>query len=126
MNRKFALLILCGAALSACSEQSNTDTAAGEPAAAPSENPSQAPSQASGAAFDAAYAAAEEALAEAAANRNVWSKTENLLEQSKAANSEGRTGAAIELANEAKLQAELATNQALTEKDAWRSRILTE
>ena len=122
MNRKFALLILCGAALSACSEQSNTDTAAGEPAAAPAEIPSQA----SGAAFDAAYAAAEEALAEAAANRNVWSKTENLLEQSMAANSEGRTDVAIELANEAKLQAELATNQALTEKDAWRSRILTQ
>ena len=122
MNRNLALLILCGAALSACSEQSNTDTAAGEPAAAPSEIPKQV----SGVAFDTAYAAAEEALAVAAANRNVWSKTENLLAQSKAANSEGHTDAAIELANEAKLQAELATNQALTEKDAWRSRILTE
>ena len=122
MNRNFALLILCVAALSACSEQSNTDTAAGEPAAAPIETISQA----SGAGFDAAYAAAEEALALAAANRNVWSKTENILEQSKAANSEGRTEEAIELANEAKLQAELATNQALAEKDAWRSRILAE
>ena len=122
MNRNFALLILCGAALSACSEQSSTDTAAGEPAAAPSETPSQA----SGATFDAAYAAAEEALAEAAANRNVWSKTEILLEQSRAANNEGRTDAAIELANEAKIQAELATDQALAEKDAWRSRILTQ
>jgi hypothetical protein len=122
MNRNFALLILCGAALSACSEQSSTDNAAGEPAAVPSETPSQA----SGATFDAAYAAATDALAEAAANRNVWSKTETLLEQSKAANSEGRTEVAIKLANEAKLQADLATNQALTEKDAWRSRILTQ
>jgi hypothetical protein len=122
MNRNFALLILCGAALSACSEQSSTDTAAGEPAAAPG----AIPSQASGATFDAAYAAAEEALAVAAANRNVWSKTENILEQSKAANSEGRTEVAIELANEAKIQAELATDQALAEKDEWRSRILTE
>jgi hypothetical protein len=122
MNRYFALLILCGAALSACSEQSSTGTAAGEPAAAPG----AIPSQASGATFDAAYAAAEEALAVAVANRNVWSKTENILEQSKAANSEGRTDVAIELANEAKIQAELATDQALAEKDAWRSRMLAE
>jgi hypothetical protein len=125
MNRYFALLILCGAALSACSEQSSTETAAGEPAVAPSEAPSQA-NQTSGAGFDAAYADATDALAVAAANRNVWSKTETLLEQSKAANSEGRTEAAIELANEAKIQAELATDQALAEKDEWRSRILTQ
>ena len=123
MNRYFALLILCGAALSACSEQSSTGAAAGESSAAA---PSETPSQASGATFDAAYAAAEEALAVAAANRNVWSKTENILEQSKAANSEGRTEEAIELANEAKIQAELATDQALAEKDEWRSRIVTE
>jgi hypothetical protein len=123
MNRNFALLILCGAALSACSEQSSTGTAAGEPLAAV---PIETPSQASGATFDAAYAAAEEALAVAAANRNVWSKTENILEQSKAANSEGRTDVAIELANEAKIQAELATDQALAEKDAWRSRMLAQ
>ena len=122
MNRNFALLLIFGTALSACSEQSNTDTAAGEPAAAPGEIPSQA----SGTPFDTAYAAAEEALAVAAANRNVWSKTENLLEQSKAANSEGRTEAAIDLAKEAKIQAELATDQALAEKDAWRSRMLAE
>jgi hypothetical protein len=122
MNRYFALLILCGAALSACSEQSGTGTAAGEPLVAASETPSQA----SGATFDAAYAAATDALAVAVANRNVWSKTENILEQSKAANSEGRTDVAIELANEAKIQAELATDQALVEKDAWRSRILTQ
>jgi hypothetical protein len=122
MNRNIALLILCGAALSACSEQSSTETAAGGPAAAPDEISGQA----SGTTFDTAYAAATDALAVAAANRNVWSKTENILEQSKAANSEGRTDVAIELANEAKIQAELATDQALVEKDAWRSRILAQ
>ena len=122
MNRNFALLLIFGTALSACSEQSNTDTASGEPVAASTETTSQA----SGAGFDEAYAAATDALAEAAANRNVWSKTEIILEQSKVANSEGHTDRAIELANEAKLQANLATEQALAEKDAWRSRILTQ
>ena len=77
-------------------------------------------------AFDDAYAAAEAALAEAEAQRNVWSKTENLLKLSKAANSEGRTGEAIDLANEAKIQAELAIAQAVGEKEAWRTRVLGE
>jgi len=122
MTRNFALFIIFGTALLGCTERSNTDTASEEPVAASTETASQA----SGAGFDEAYAAATEALAEAAANRNVWSKTENLLEQSKIANSEGRTDLAIELANEAKLQANLATEQALAEKDAWRSRILTQ
>jgi len=74
--------------------------------------------------FADAYAAAEAALAEAAARRNVWSKTEGLLEQSKIAHDEGRQDDAVELANEARLQAELAVTQAISQKKDWQKNML--
>ena len=129
MTRNIAILLLLGVALSGCSEQSNTDAGstgatATEEMAAPEEMVEAG--HADTTMFDDAYAAAEAALAEAAANRNVWSKTENLLQLAKAANNDGREDEAIALANEAKLQAELATAQMVSEKEAWRSRVLAE
>lgn len=129
MTRNIAFLLLCGVALSGCSERSKTDAGstgatATEEMAAPEEMIEAG--HADTTLFDDAYAAAEAALAEAAANRNVWGKTENLLQLSKAANSDGRVDEAITLANEAKLQAELAIAQTVREKEAWQSRVLAE
>lgn len=78
------------------------------------------------ASFEETYAAAEQALARAEARRNVWAQTENLLQASQLAYGEGRRDDAIELATEARLQAELAVEQAEHEKQAWRTRVLTE
>ena len=80
----------------------------------------------SGESFATVYAAATAALAEAEAIRNVWSNTERLLRQAQTANDEGRTDEAVRLATEAKLQAELALIQAISEKELWRTRVLTE
>jgi len=84
------------------------------------------PEEAAGTSFEEVYAAAEKALAAAIARRNVWSKTEEMLDNSRVAFENGDVAAAIELATEAKLQAELALTQADFEEDAWRSRVLSE
>ena len=65
-------------------------------------------------------------FAEANARRNVWSKTEEMLSDAKTAFDNGDVDAAIDLATEAKLQAELAVIQSDFEEDARRSRVLTE
>jgi hypothetical protein len=49
-----------------------------------------------------------------------------MLSDAKTAFDNGDVDAAIDLATEAKLQAELAVTQADFEEDAWRSRVLTE
>ena len=123
MTRNIAVLLLYGAVLLACSEPSDTVSDSTETATPAARS---APAALADTAFDDAYAAAEAALAEAESNRNVWSKTENLLKLSKAANDDGRAGEAIDLANEAKIQAELAIAQAVGEKEAWRARVLGE
>ena len=76
--------------------------------------------------FEESYAAAESALAIAESNRNVWSKTHELLSSARKANDEGRTEEGIKLATEARLQAELAITQAEREKEAWRASQLTQ
>ena len=111
MIDKYALLISCALLLAGCGEQSDT---------------SQPTDDTGPLSFASAYAAAEESLAQAESRRNVWSKTEEMLEYAKAAYDEGRVDEAIELATEARLQAELAVTQADHEKEAWRSRVLTE
>lgn len=74
--------------------------------------------------FAQAYAAAEEALTQAQDRGNVWSNTQEMLQDSNAAFTDGRVDDAIHLATEARLQAELAIEQADTEKTAWHSRAL--
>ena len=111
MINKYVPLISCALLLAGCGEQSDSSNPTGD-AGAPS--------------FASVYAAAEESLAKAEARRNVWSKTEEMLEDAKAAYDEGRVDEAIELATEARLQAVLALTQSDHEKEAWRSRVLTE
>jgi len=112
MNSKIVPLILCILLFAGCGQ--NQDSSAD---AAPAE-------EGGSASFDNAYAAAEEALAIAEERRNVWSKTEEMLHDSKVAFDEGRVDEAIQMATEARLQAELAVTQADREKEAWRSRVL--
>lgn len=111
MKNKFALLIVSAFLFAGCGQATDTG---GE---------SQDMADTS---FAEVYAAAEKALAEANARRNVWSKTEEMLSDAKTAFDNGDVDAAIDLATEAKLQAELAVIQSDFEEDAWRSRVLTE
>ena len=90
------------------------------------QQPSKADAAMPGESFAESYAAAEAALAEATANRNVWSKTDGILKQSKIAYDEGRTEDAIRLANEARLQAELALTQAISQKKDWKANLILE
>jgi len=76
--------------------------------------------------FAAALAGAESALAEAEANRNVWSKTDALLKQALLAYEAGRIDEATDLANEVRLQAELASTQVTSEKERWRARVVSD
>ena len=111
MNRNFLLLIVSTILLVGCGQETSTGSE---------------PEDAAGTSFEEVYAAAEKALAAATARRNVWSKTEEMLNNSRAAFENGDVAGAIELATEAKLQAELALIQADFEEDAWRSRVLSE
>lgn len=109
MLRKITFLAICMSVMAGCRQESSNSGVA-----LPSDS------------FADAYAAAEAALAEAEANRNVWSKTDGLLQQSKIAYDEGRTEDAVELANEARLQAELALVQAISQETEWKSNLLSE
>ena len=111
MSKNIVLLIVSTFLFAACGQATDS---AGEP------------EEAATTSFAGVYAAAEKALAAANARRNVWSKTEEMLSDAKAAFDNGDVEAAIELATEAKLQAELALTQANFEEDAWRSRVLSE
>lgn len=110
MSNYFALLIVSALLFAGCGQ--TTDTG-GQPQGATDS-------------FADVYAAAEKALAAANARRNVWSKTEEMLSDSRVAFDNGDVEAAVALATEAKLQAELALTQADFEEDAWRSRVLSE
>ncbi len=109
MIRKYAFVTICISALAGCGQESSDSDVA-----SPSDT------------FAESYAAAEAALAEAEANRNVWSKTDGILGQSRTAYDEGRTDDAIELANEARLQAELALVQAISQKKDWKANLVLE
>lgn len=78
----------------------------------------------SGLSFDEVYAAAENTLARAETRKTAWSNTDDLLRDAKAAFDDGRVDDAIILATEARLQAELALEQADAEEIAWRARVL--
>lgn len=123
MFRIYGLIVLLFLVASTGCSQGGDETGTLSKPEATSRDDSQ---PAGGTSYDEVYAAAQEALAEATAARNVWSKTDALLERSKVAHEEGRLEEAIALASEAKLQAELALEQARAEQTAWRTRVLSE
>lgn len=76
--------------------------------------------------FDAAHDAAVAAIAYSAERGHAWSTADALLEQAVAANTAGDETLAIELANSARGQAELAAEQADTEEKTWSGRVLSD
>lgn len=91
-----------------------------EPAPAPAPAPkAEAPSAA-----EKAIAAAKEAIAKAKAKDWVWRDTEKLLKNAEKALSEGKEDKAVEMANEARRQAELAVKQYYAEQSVDRNRTL--
>ena len=74
--------------------------------------------------FERRYDEAESLRAEAAESGYEWIGTGKLLEQAAAAADEGDTETALELAEQARFQAEAALQQAEREKEAWRRRVV--
>ena len=75
--------------------------------------------------FEAAFAAANKAMQAAADRGHAWLSVDNLLAQAREAAQAGDEQQAIALAIEASKQARLAREQADTEQDAWRERVVT-
>jgi len=76
--------------------------------------------------FDEAHAAAVAAIDYSAQRGHAWSTSDTLLEQALAANAVGDEELAIELADSARIQAELAAKQADIEEDSWQERVLSD
>jgi hypothetical protein len=74
--------------------------------------------------FEAAYQAAENARQQAAASGFEWRDTEEVLAQSKASANAGDYAQALKLANQAQRESDLAIEQAATEAEAWKLRVI--
>lgn len=74
--------------------------------------------------FERRYDEAERLRVQAAEQGYEWIGTKKLLDQAAAAADEGDTDTALELAEQARFQAEAALQQAERENDAWRRRVV--
>ena len=74
--------------------------------------------------FERRYDEAESMRVQAAEQGYEWIGTHKLLDEAAAAADEGNTETALELAEQARFQAEAALQQAEREKDAWRRRVV--
>ena len=74
--------------------------------------------------FERRYDEAEGLRVEAAQQGYEWIGTAKLLEQASAAAEAGDTETALQLAEQARFQAEAALQQAEREKDAWQRRVV--
>jgi hypothetical protein len=85
-----------------------------------------APGQSSASAsYSVAYAAAVAAIEYSVARGHAWSTSDALLQQAVAADADGDEDLAIELADAARVQAELAAKQADIEEGTWQERVLS-
>ena len=73
-----------------------------------------------------AHAAAVAAIELAQAHGHAWSSSEVLLAEGAAAAAEGDNDLAIQLADKARVQAELSIQQAKFEESAWTARVLSD
>ena len=83
--------------------------------------PEQSPSDS----YAQAHAAAVAAIELSAAKAHAWNTTDALLEQASAAAAAGDEERAIQLADKARIQAELAAKQADREAEIWEERVLS-
>lgn len=74
--------------------------------------------------FERRYDEAERLRVQAAVQGYEWIDTAGLLEQAAAAADAGNTQRALELAEQARLQADMALQQAAREQDAWPRRVI--
>ncbi len=79
-----------------------------------------------GTSYAEAHAAAQAAIELAYASGHAWSSSEVLLAEGAAAAETGDNDLAIQLADKARVQAELSIQQAKFEKSAWSERVLSE
>ena len=78
------------------------------------------------ASYAEAHAAAVSAIDEATALGHAWSTSDVLLKEGAAAAAEGNEDLAIQLTDEARIQADLSIQQAEFEKGAWSERVLSD
>lgn len=76
------------------------------------------------ASYEEAHAAAVMAIDVAANKGHAWSTSDSLLKQAQAAAVDGNEDRAIQLADQARVQGELAAQQADTEETAWKEKVL--
>ena len=76
--------------------------------------------------FEEAHAAAVAAIDYSAQRGHAWTTSDALLEQALAANADGNEELAIELADSARIHAELAAKQSDIEEDSWQDRVLSD
>jgi hypothetical protein len=114
----FVLLSSCGEAKHAADEQVSA------PAKPSTMDEYVAPAPSTS--YAEAHAAAVSAIDEAAALGHAWSTSDVLLKEGAAAAAEGNEERAIQLTDEARIQADLSIQQAEFEKGAWSERVLSD
>lgn len=119
MIRIFLLLFVFS--LGACGQDVANETAPTPTATVMVEEKEAPPSES----YDQARASAIGAMNVAAERGHAWSTSDTLLEQAATAAAEGDESSAIRLADDARIQAELAVRQADAEEIAWRGRVLS-
>jgi len=122
---KQILLISLFVLVSSCGESNDTvdEQASAQPVAATmGEYVVPEPSTSYAEAHDAAVSAIDEA----AALGHAWSTSDALLKEGAAAAAEGDEELAIQLTDEARIQADLSIRQAEFEKGAWSERVLSD
>ena len=78
------------------------------------------------ASYEDAHAAAVKAIEHSAERGHAWNTSDVLLEQAVTAAADGDEELAIQLADSARMQAELAVQQADTEEEIWMERVLSD
>ena len=113
----FVLLSSCGESKDTADEQ--------VPAPAPSTMDEYVVPEPS-ASYAEAHAAAVSAIDEATSLGHAWSTSDVLLKEGATAAAEGNEDLAIQLTDEARIQADLSIQQAEFEKGAWSERVLSD
>lgn len=125
MTMKQILPISLFVLVSACGESNDTvDEQASVPPLAATMDEYVAPAPSTS--YAEAHAAAVLAIDEAAALGHAWSTSDALLKEGATAAAENNENLAIQLTDEARIQAELSIQQAEFEKEAWSERVLSD
>ena len=117
------ILLVLVTALSACDRQAADATPDAMEESTTRDEPAAAPPSAS---YVEAKDSALAAISTSEEKGHAWTTADLLLEQAATAAAQGDEEGAIQLADDARIQAELAAAQADSEANAWRDRVITE